>query len=276
MPYLETRDRTRLFFTEWGTTDGAPVVFIHGLALGMDMWEYQILDLAERGLHCISYDQRGNGHSDQPGHGYDFNTLAEDLATLLEHLNLEKVTLVGYSLGGGVVARYLSRYGTGRIARVALIASMTPYLQKSDENPEGMDPSMVYNGFVAGLRQDRPQLFAAVAPAWFGVGLPGVTVSPEIIQWALGLCNRASPYGINALFRAASTTDVRPDMAAFTMPTRIIHGDSDPFAPAEFTALRTARAIPNSHLTLYENASHGLFFTHKDRLNQDLYDFIQE
>jgi pimeloyl-ACP methyl ester carboxylesterase len=273
MPFIKTSDGTSLFYSDG--SEGKPIILIHGWAMGSDMWEYQVPHLTASGLRCIVYDQRGCHRSDQPAHGYDFDTLAADLAEVLGHLDLREVTLVGYSLGGGVIARYLARYGSDRIAQSILVASNTPCLLKTPKNLEGLDRSVVYDGFLAGLQTDRPHLLATTAPAFFGAGPDGVSVSQEIMQWGVGLCHRSSPKGMLDLYRAVNHTDFRPDMAAFTMPTLIIHGDADPFMPIEVSGRRTAQAIPGSQLEVYEGASHGLFFTHKDRLNSDLLAFVK-
>ena len=235
-----------------------------------------MLDLSDRGFRNIAYDQRGCGRSDQPSCGYDFTTYADDLTTLIEHLDLRDVTLVGYSLGGGVVARYLSRHGSNRIAKVALIGSTTPYLLKAEDNPEGMDRSLVYDPFLAGLRTDRPQLLANLAAPFFGLGRPGIAISAEMVQWATQMCLRASAKGMIDLYQVSCQSDLRPDMNAFTMPTLVIHGDADLFAPLDVTAQRTAQAIPASRLKVYENAAHGLFLTHREQLSNDLVAFIGE
>jgi non-heme chloroperoxidase len=273
MPYIETTDGTRIFYTDWGI--GKPLILIHGWAMSSGMWEYQISALTSQGLRCISYDQRGCGRSDQPGYGYDFDTYADDLAAVLRQLRLNAVTLLGYSLGGGVVARYLSRHGSSVTAKAILVASNTPYLLKTADNPDGLDRSILYNNFAAGLHRDRPHLFAGTGPAFFNAGEPGIAVSGELMHWAADLCHSASPEGMLDLYRAVNETDFRSDMSAFTMPTLVIHGDADPFTPIELSGLRTARAIPGSRLEIYEGASHGLFYTHRDRLNNDILNFVQ-
>jgi non-heme chloroperoxidase len=272
MPYLTAKDGTDLYYSVWGT--GRPVVLVHGWAMGSEMWEYQVSHLLTHGFSCVVYDQRGCGQSDRPAQGYDFVTLADDLAEVLERLESQKVSLVGYSLGGGVIARYLSRHGAKRIASAVLIGSITPCVLKTKANPEGVDRSLIYEPFLAALAQDRPQILRDSLPAYFGLGNPDITVSPEMSNWVLGLCYQSSAIGMLALYKAANETDFRPDMAAFSMPTLILHGSSDPFQLPENTALRTAKAISGSRLELYEGASHGFVFTHKDRLNRDITNFL--
>lgn len=271
-PFIETRDRTRLFYKDWGK--GKPVVFIHGWVLNADIWEYQMTDLCSQGLRCIAYDRRGCGRSSQPAQGYDYDTFADDLAALIEQLDLHEVTLVAHSMGGGEIARYLSRYGAERIDRAMFVASTTPFLLKTADNPDGVDRSF-YDDMVAELNHDRPHYLAAVAPTFFGVGLPTVSVSPEMMQWALGLALKASPKASIDMVRALSETDFRPDMEAITVPTSIVHGDSDKYVPFEVSGRKTAQAIPGSQLKVYEGAAHGLFITHKERFNRDLLAFIQ-
>jgi non-heme chloroperoxidase len=272
MPYVRARDGTRLYYEDWGA--GAPLVFIHGWGLGADMWEYQMPYLAARGLRCIAYDRRGCGRSDHPGDGYDFDTFADDLAALLDTLDVRAVTLVGHSMGGGEVARYLARHGAGRVARTVLLSSITPFLLQTADNPDGVDAS-VFDFIVAELEKDRPRYLAQSVPMFFGVGLPGVSVSPEMMAWGVGLALRASPKATIEMVRAFSRTDFRSDMPAFTVPTLIIHGDSDHTVPLEVSARKTAAAIPGSELRVYEGAAHGLFVSDKDRLNADLLAFAR-
>jgi non-heme chloroperoxidase len=272
IPYIETGDGTTLFYKDWGA--GKPVLFIHGWALGCDMWEYQMPYLVGQGLRCIAYDKRGCGRSSQPWSGYDFDTFADDLAMMIEQLDLREVTLVGHSMGCGDISRYLSRHGMERVARAALVAPTTPFILKTADNPEGLDKS-VFDNIVAELGRDRPHFLAVGAPAFFGTRGPNCPVSQEMIQWAIGLFLPASPKAMTAMIRAMSETDLREDMHAFTVPTLIIHGNADQRAPIDLTGRRTAQAISGSQLKVYEGAAHGLFITERDRLNADLLAFIQ-
>ena len=272
MPYLNTADDTALFFRDWG--HGDPVVFVHGWGLNSDMWEYQLPALADRGHRCIAYDRRGCGRSDQPGDGYDFDTLADDLAAVLEHLDLRDVTLVSHSMGSGEVARYLARHGAERIARVALISPTLPYLRLDESNPEGVDPAR-FDEIVAALRADRPGYLANLAPAALGVGLPGVEVSSALAGWALGLFMSSSPKASIDTVRTHTETDLRDDMASFTVPTLIVHGDRDALVPIEVSGRRAAGMIRGCRLVVYENASHWPFITHRERLNAQLAAFAR-
>jgi non-heme chloroperoxidase len=272
MPYFSTADGTDLFFRDWGS--GEPVVFIHGWGLSSDMWEYQLPTFAERGLRCVAYDRRGCGRSDQPGDGSEFDTLADDLAALLDHLDLREATLVAHSMGSGEVARYLTRHGAGRVARVALISPTLPFLMRTHDNPEGVDPA-VFDGIVAALRADRPGFLAQLAPGAVGAGLPGVEVSDALIAWGLGLFLPSSPKATIDTARTHAATDLRADMASFTMPTLIIHGDSDVLVSFEVSGRRAAEMIAGSTLSVYEHASHWPFVTHRERLNEELLAFAQ-
>lgn len=277
MPFFETYDRTRLFYKDWGT--GAPVMFVSSWAFGGAMWEYQMVPLSDQNLRCITYDRRGHGRSDDPGHGYDFDTLADDLAALLVQLDLSAVTLVGHSMGCGEIARYLARHGSGRIARVALLSPTMPFLLRTEDNPTGV-PKSYLEQHLAALGNDRPAYFSADgAIAFFGLGSlwpQGQVLSSEIVRWAIQLLHESSPKAVIELRRAANETDFRSDMRAFTMPTLIIHGSKDQSAPLEMCGRKTAQAIPGSQFTVYEGAPHGLFLTERKRLNRDLLAFIQQ
>jgi pimeloyl-ACP methyl ester carboxylesterase len=273
MPYLTAADGTALFFRDWG--HGNPLVFVHGWGLNCDMWEYQLPALVDEGMRCVAYDRRGCGRSDQPGDGYDFDTLADDLAALIEHLDLRDVTLVSHSMGSAEVARYLTRHGDERVARVALISPTLPYLQRDDSNPEGVDPA-ASDGIVEALRRDRPGFLTELAPAALGTHLPGVSVSDALVAWALSLFMSSSPKASIDTVGLHFETDLRGDMASFTMPTLIIHGDSDALVPIEVSGRRAAELIDGCELVVYEHASHWPFITHRERLNEQLRAFAGE
>jgi len=275
MPFFETHDQTSLYYRDWGT--GTPIVFLGGIAFSGAMWEYQMVPLSNQGLRCIALDRRGHGRSDDPGRGYDFDSLADDVAQLLAHLDLHEVTLVGYSMGGGEVARYLSRHGTSRIARAVLISSITPFLLQTEDNPEGA-PRIVIEQNITAMQKDRPHYLTSGAIKFSGLGSfwpwPDVQ-SPEMVQWGIQVCLECSPKAAAECTRTQGETDFRPDMPAFTVPTLIIHGDKDQSTPLELCGRRTAQAIAGSQFNVYEGGWHNLFFTHKDRLNDDLFTFIQ-
>lgn len=272
MPFVETRDGTNLFYKDWGS--GPPVVFIHGWPVNADMWEYQMPYLASQGLRTVAYDRRGFGRSDQPWSGYDYDTFADDLSSLLDHLGLQQVTLVGFSMGGGEIARHLSRHGTGRVAKAVLVAAVTPFLLKTPDNESGA-PVSVFDGMVEGLNKDRPNFLAGFGKSFFGVSALSHAVSSETLQWQHNLAMMASPKATIDCVRAFSETDFRRDMEAFNVPTLIIHGDADQTVPIAASGEVTARMIPGARHEVYAGAPHGLFVTHKDRLNTDLLEFIR-
>ena len=270
--FIETRDRTQLFYKDWGT--GKPVVFVHSWAFNSDMWQYQMNYLAGQDLRCIAYDRRGHGRSSQPGNGYDYGTLADDLAALLKHLDLREVTLVGHSMAGGEIIRYLTRHGSGRISKIVLLAATLPFPLKTADNPHGVDQKL-FEQLRAALSKDSPRWFAAGAPGFFGVGVPGNSVSPEMIQWGLSLCQQTSLKAIIECNRALAETDFRAELPKIAVPTLIIHGDADQSAPLPLTGRKTAALIPGSQLKVYEGGPHGLFVTHMDRLTADILEFVR-
>jgi non-heme chloroperoxidase len=271
MPTITTTDGTTIHYVDWG--DGPAVVLSHGWVISAGMWEYQMTALAAAGLRAVAFDRRGSGRSDDPGRGYDPDTCADDLAQLLEQLDLTDVTLVGHSMGAGEAARYLTRHGDGRIGRLVLVSPVTPYLVQTPDNPMGA-PAEYFEGIYAALLDDRPSYLAANVDAFFGRHV-GLDVSDAVIRWALELIGAASPLATVAMQRAFTETDFRPDVAAIAVPTLVVHGDSDAGAPLELTGRRTAELIPGSELRVYEQGPHGLFFTHRQRLNQDLLEFVK-
>jgi non-heme chloroperoxidase len=264
---IVTSDGASLFYKDWGA--GKPVVFVHSWALNSDMWQYQMIRLADQGLRCVAYDSRGHGRSSDPGRGYDYDTLAGDLAAVIEQLNLREITLVGHSMGCGVIVRYLSRHGPRRVARVALVSPTLPFLLKTEDNPDGVD-KIVFERLRATWSKDFPKWLADNARPFFTP-----ETSPEMVQWGIRMCLQASMKALIDCNRMDTETDFRAELPKITAPTLIIHGDKDVSTPLESTGRKTARLIPGSQLKVYEGAPHGLMFTHMDRFNRDLHDFIK-
>jgi pimeloyl-ACP methyl ester carboxylesterase len=257
--FIETDDGASLFYVDWGT--GKPVLFTHAWALNAGIWEYQLTELADQGVRCIAYDRRGHGRSTDPGRGYDYDRLADDLAAVINQLDLNEVTLVGFSMGNGEVLRYLQRHGSARIARLLMVSTVPP---QSDAS--------AFNGLIAALKQDRPAFFVAGVAAFTG-GHPAV--SPAMRDWVIAEFMRASPKAVIECMRAISRGDFRADMRAVTVPTLIVHGDKDQVNPLERTARKAAELIPGAALTVYEGAPHGLVITHRDRLTRDILAFAR-
>jgi non-heme chloroperoxidase len=277
MPHIKTSSNTAdadvsIYYEEYGK--GKPVVLIHGWPLCLEMWEYQVAELGLKGQRLIAYDRRGFGKSSRPWGGYDYDTLAEDLHALLEQLNLEDVTLVGFSMGGGEVARYLSRYGNGRVKKAVLISTVLPYMEKKDDNPDGVDPS-VFEEMLTGLKKDRPAFLENFSKMFYGVGLVKRPVSTAFLNYNQTLAMLASGHATEECAVAFAKTDFRKDLAAIKIPTLVIHGDADKTVPIEASSNRTSKAIPQAQYLVYEGAPHGLFVTERDRLNADLLEFLQ-
>ncbi len=272
LPYVETRDGTRLFYIDGGA--GEPVVFVASAWLSSRMWEFQLPALVDQGLRCIAFDRRGHGRSDWPWDGYDYDTLADDLAALMDSLELQNATLVGHSAGGGEIIRYLTRQGASRVQRIALVSATTPFAMKTESNPDGVDPAWM-EADMAVRTADRAKWYADHADGFFGVGLPGITISPEFAEFMIGQCLDCSARATTEFFLTGFATDLRDELRALQMPTLIIHGDHDAQAPIDLCGRQTARLVPNNRFLEYENAAHGLFITHAARLNADLLHFIQ-
>lgn len=267
--FLDAGDGTSLFFKDWGS--GPPVVFVSAWGLNADAWVYEMTFLADHGLRSVAYDRRGHGRSTQPARGYDFDTLADDLSVLLEHLDLREVTLVGHSMGCAEVVRYLSRYGAGRVARAVLASTVTPCTVRTPDNPDGVERSALEAG-RAMLRRDFPRTVAEAAPGFFGAANP---VSDATRQWWTGMILQCSLPALLELHRGFTETDFRPELRALPVPTLLVHGDSDVSTPLEKTGRRSAGLIPRSRLEVYPGAAHGLPLTHVDRLNADLLAFAR-
>jgi non-heme chloroperoxidase len=271
MPYLMTQDDTEIFYTDWGT--GSPVVLIHGWPVNSDMWEQQATFLAEHGVRVIKYDRRGFGRSEQTWDGYDYDTMASDLNDLMEELDLTGATLVGFSMGGGEVVRYLSGYGARRVAKAVLVSAVPPYLLKTEDNPEGVDHS-VFDDIEQQIRKDRPTFLADFGKRFYGRTALKHTVSEEVLEWNQEMALTGSKRSTLAAAKAWSTTDFRQEMKDISIPVLVIHGDSDATVPIEVSGARSVKVLPNATLSVYEGAPHGLFITHADKLNAELLQFI--
>ncbi len=271
MDYVTTTDNTRLYIKDWGT--GKPVILIHGWPLSADSWDAQAMALAEAGYRAIAYDRRGFGRSSQPWNGYDYDTLADDLAAVIRQTGATDAALVGFSMGGGEVARYMSRHAGKSVVKAALISSVLPYRLKTADNPAGTEQA-AFDKTAAALRDDRAQFFTGFFKKFFGVGLPGNTVSNELLAWAQGVALQGSLQAAIACQKSFSTTDFRGDLAAFTVPTLIIHGTEDQTVPIDASSRAAANGIAQSQLIEYEGAPHGLFATDQARLSKDLLAFL--
>lgn len=272
--YITVKDGTQIYYKDWGS--GQPIVFSHGWPLSSDSWESQRIFLASKGYRVIAHDRRGHGRSSQPWNGNNMDTYADDLATVIATLDLKNAVLVGFSTGGGEVTRYVGRYGTGRVSKIALVSAVPPLMLKTPANPGGL-PIEVFDGLRQQSIANRSQLYLDIASGpFFGFNRPGAKPSQGLIQsfWAQGMMGgHKNTYDSIAAF---SATDFTEDLKRFDKPTLIIHGDDDQIVPIDAAGRASAKLVKNSKLIVYPGAPHGLADTHKDRLNNDLLTFIKE
>jgi non-heme chloroperoxidase len=265
--FISANDGTPLFYRDWGA--GKPMVFLSSWAMNSDMWQYQITPMLSAGFRCVAYDRRGHGRSGQPAHGYDYDTLADDLAAVAESLDLQRMVLVGHSMAPGEIVRYLTRHGAARVERIVMLAPTTPFILKTADNPGGVARA-VFDQVRALWLKDYPKWLADNAR---GFVIP--ETSPALINWAMSLMMQPPLKVLLDCNDSIIETDFRGELPKVGVPTLIIHGDKDLSAPLELTGRRTAALISGAQIKIYEGAPHGLMFTHIERLNHDLIEFAR-
>ena len=265
-PFVHAPDGTRLYWTQWGS--GRPILFSSSGGMPTEMWNYQMGALADQGYRCIAFDRRGHGRSDVPSSGYDFDTFADDLAALVTALELEDLTFISHSMGGGEVVRYLTRHGSARVRRLVLISPTTPFMLQTADNPDGI-PQATLEALRDSWRKDYPKWVADNTAPFF---VP--ETSPAMMRWGAGLLSSWPARLAIACNIALTTTDFRSELRNICVPTLVIHGDRDVSAPLALTGQPTAELIPGCRLKVYAGAPHGLLYTHMDPLHADILDHM--
>lgn len=273
MAYIKTADDIALYVKDWGM--GQPVVLIHGWPLSSDSWDAIGMKLAHAGYRVISYDRRGFGRSDQPWSGYDYDTLADDLRAVITHKQLQDATLVGFSMGGGEIARYLSRHRGDGVKKVAFLSSIVPFLLHTENHPEGV-PQKVFDDMLNGLLLDRAHFYSGFFKDFYGYGMMEHPVSHEFLNWNSQVAMQASLKATLDCVTAFSHTDFRADLASFKLPILIVHGSADKTVPIDVTAFALKQAVPHATLIEYEGEPHGILATATDRLVSDLLMFLSQ
>ncbi len=273
MSFIKTKDGTDIYFKDWG--EGPVITFSHGWPLNADAWDGQMLFLAQHGYRVVAHDRRGHGRSSQASAGNDMNGYADDLAAVIEALDLNDVTLVGHSTGGGEVARYIGRYGTKRVAGAVLISAVPPIMVKSASNPEGL-PIEVFDKLRSGIFNDRSQFYKDLALPFYGANRPGAKVSQGILDqfWLWGM--QAGLKNAYESIKAFSETDQTEDLKKFDVPTLLLQGEDDQIVPIKDASMKSAKLIRGVKTIYYPGAPHGMTATHQDRVNTDLLDFIEQ
>jgi non-heme chloroperoxidase len=272
MSMITTKDGTEIHYKDWGK--GPVVTFSHGWPLNADAWDGQMLFLAQNGFRVIAHDRRGHGRSSQASSGNDMNGYADDLAAVIEALDLNDATLVGHSTGGGEVARYIGRHGTGRVAKAVLIAAVPPIMLKTKANPEGL-PMEVFDDIRAGVAGDRSQYYKDLAIAFYGANRPGAKVSQGTLDQFWLWSMQAGTKNAYESVKAFSETDFTEDLEKFDVPTLVLHGEDDQIVPVKDSAVKSARIIPGAKDIYYPGAPHGITATHQDQVNAELLAFLR-
>src|SRR5688572_7522336 len=272
MSFVKTKDGTSIFYKDWGT--GQPVLFSHGWPLSADAWDAQMLFLGQQGYRVIAHDRRGHGRSDQTWDGNHMDTYADDLAAVMDHLNLKDAVMVRHSTGGGQSTRYLGRHGTRRVAKAVLLGAVPPLMLKSDKNPGGL-PMSVFDGIRDGVTRDRSQFFRDLTMPFYGYNRPGAKVSEGVREafWLQGML--AGMPACYFCIKAFSETDLTEDLKKVAVPTLILHGDDDQIVPIADSAMLSAKIIKNAKLVVYKGGSHGICTTHKQQVNEELLAFFK-
>jgi len=274
MPYFTTKsssEELQLFYEDLGENN--TIIFVSGWPLTHQMWEYQMTPLRELGFRCIAYDRRGFGKSEQSLNNYNYDVLADDLKDLIDETGAENITLVGFSMGGGEVVRYCSKYNCEKISRIILVSSIIPFMLKTEDNAEGV-PLEMFQEFDQQIRNDRPAFLENFSKQFYGVGFLSRPVSSGILQWTNSLAFTASQKAVLSCMQSFAQTDFRSELSSIKIPTLVIHGDSDKTVPIKATGEQAAAMIPGALYKVYEGAPHGLFYTNKEMLNMDLVSFI--
>jgi pimeloyl-ACP methyl ester carboxylesterase len=272
MSFVTTRDNVQLYVKDWG--EGRPVVMLHGWPLTSDTFDDLAMAVADAGMRAIAYDRRGFGRSDQPWSGYDYNTLTDDLASVIDQTSATDATLLGFSMGGGEVARYMSRYQGRNVRQAILVASIVPYMLKTSNNPDGVEQK-TFDTIAQGIRDDRARFWSQFFPDFYGVGLASGPVSEDVLDWSCQMSMQASLKSTLACAESFASTDFRPDLSSFTVPTLVIHGTSDKIVPIDTSARKAAAGIATSTLIEYDGGPHGLLASHKQELVRDVLKFLK-
>jgi non-heme chloroperoxidase len=277
MSIIETTSKEKgknvqLFYEDFG--EGQPVILIHGWPLSHRMWEYQISAIVEAGFRCIAYDRRGFGDSDKPWEAYDYDSLAKDLNDIINKLNLKDCIIVGFSMGGGEVARYIGNHGTGKLAKAALISAVPPFMLKTNENPEGLEKE-VFEGFKEEIKKDRPGFLSGFGKKFLNFEKNEDRLSEDMLKYYWNIACKASPKATLDCIDSFGLTDFREDLKKFDIPTLIVHGDADEIVPIDISGDKSAELIANRQYEVIQEAPHGLVLTHSAEFNKILIDFLK-